>query len=162
MIKVLFVCTGNICRSPIAQGLFTQYVQEASLEEYFVIDSVGTHAWCAGNAPEPFAQAAVQSRGIDISHLRARKISSHDYDYFDHILTADRSNNIHMSAECGDRNRDKIQLLMKYAPDFGIDDIPDPYGDGMQGFLDIMDMIDQACIRLLQVLREQITNVRDR
>jgi protein-tyrosine phosphatase len=136
-------------------------VQEASLEKYFFIDSAGTHAWCDGNAPEPFAQKATKSRGIDIGHLRARKISAYDYNFFDHILTADHSNNAHMFTECGDKNKKKIQLLLKFAPNLDIDEIPDPYGTGMQGFTDAMQMIDQACKGLLYALRKQITNARD-
>lgn len=162
-IHVLFVCTGNICRSPIAQGVFTDYVQKAGIEKYFVIDSAGTHAFYDNAIPALNARVVAQMHGIDISPLRSRKICKHDYESFDYILAADQYNYEHMLSECGGRNKHKIELLMKYAPKLNIDEIPDPYtGEAvMQVYEEVFDMIDQACTGLLERLMEEVSNVPD-
>jgi protein-tyrosine phosphatase len=160
--KILFVCTGNICRSPLAQGIFTEKVRLANLDDHFIIDSAGTHAWCEGNAPDSFAQAAAQSIGVDISKLRARKLASYDFDFFDLLLAADHYNTSCMYAECGKSNRHKIHLLMDFVPNRKIDEIPDPYGAGIQSFIEALELIEQACSLLLQELEKDIASARDK
>lgn len=161
MIKLLFVCTGNICRSPLAQGIFIRLVVDAGLRQQFVIDSAGTHAHCAGSAPDPHAQAAAGMKGIDISRFRSRRITSTDFLYFDHILAADHHNMATMYTMCRRDCRNKLELLMPYAGNEFPEEIPDPYGDGMERFLDIMDRIEKACGGLLAGLTGA-TSVRDR
>ncbi len=162
-VHVLFVCTGNICRSPIAQGVFNDYLQKAKLEKHIVIDSAGTHAFYANNTPEPMSQTITQLHGIDISQLRSRKICKQDYEYFDYILAADRYNYAYMLSECDSKYKHKIELLMKYAPVFNVTEIPDPYIDAadMQEYEIVFDMINLACKGLLERLKKEITNVHD-
>jgi len=134
MIKLLFVCTGNICRSPLAQGIFTCLVSDAGLRRQFVIDSAGTHAHFAGNAPDPHARAVAGMKGIDISRYRSRRITSADFLYFDRILAADHHNMVAMNTLCRKDCRTKLELLMTYAGENYPEEIPDPYGAGMEGF----------------------------
>lgn len=160
--KILFVCTGNICRSPTAEGIFREQLKVAGLEEKIMIDSAGTHALYEGNPPDSNAQNALISKGIDISQQRSRKITLQDYDYFDLLLAADHFNEANLLAESGRLNRHKIKMLMSYAPDLGVTEIPDPYGGGMQGFNIALKMIERACSGLLKEIQENIINVRDR
>jgi len=162
-VHVLFVCTGNICRSPIAQGVFCDYVQKARLEKRIVIDSAGTHAFYADYTPEPMAQTITQRRGIDISHLRSRRICKQDYENFDYILAADQSNYEYMLSECDSKYQYKIELLMNYAPSFNVAGIPDPYvrEADVREYEEVFDMIDLACKGLLERLKREITNVHD-
>ncbi len=161
-IKILFVCTGNICRSPTAEGLFKEQVKLAGIEKKVVIDSAGTHAWCEGDPPDSFAQAALQAKGIDISHQRSRKITLQDYDYFDLILAADHFNEANLMAECNSSNRHKIKMLMSYAPKLGTTEIPDPYGGGMNGFNNALKMIERACAGLLKEIQNNLPISHDR
>lgn len=161
MIKLLFVCTGNICRSPLAQGIFTRQVSDAGLSQQFVIDSAGTHAHFAGNAPDPHARAAAGMKGIDISRYRSRRITAADFLYFDRILAADHHNMVAMNTMCRNVSRAKLELLMTYAGGDYPEEIPDPYGGGMEGFVDIVDRLEKACRALLASVAGEI-NVRDR
>jgi protein-tyrosine phosphatase len=161
-IKILFVCTGNICRSPTAEGLFKEQVKLAGIEKKVVIDSAGTHAWCEGDPPDSFAQTALQVKGIDISHQRSRKITLQDYDYFDLILAADHFNEANLMAECNSSNRHKIKMLMSYAPKLGTTEITDPYGGGMHGFSNALKMIERACAGLLKEIQSNLFIAHDR
>ena len=162
VLKILFICTGNICRSPTAEGIFSEQLKIAGLEEKVIIDSAGTHASFEGSPPDNNAQEALKSKGIDISHQRSRKITLQDYDYFDLLLVADHFNEANLLAESGSLNRHKIKMLMSYAPELGVTEIPDPYGGGTQGFNIALKMIERACSGLLKEIQEKITNVHDR
>jgi protein-tyrosine phosphatase len=161
-IKILFVCTGNICRSPTAEGLFNEQIKFAGIEKKVVIDSAGTHAWCEGDPPDSFAQAALQVKGIDISHQRSRKITLQDYDYFDLILASDHFNKANLMAECNSSNQHKIKMLMSYAPELGAAEIPDPYGGGMHGFSNVLKMIESASAGLLKEIQNNLSIVHDK
>lgn len=154
--KILFVCTGNICRSPIAEGIFSKLVTDAGLQEAFLIDSAGTMAWNSGNPPDPFAQAALIENGIDISNIRARKLNEVDLDYFDLVLVSDDTNYQEALAISSNANQKKIQYLMSYAETDNPGVIPDPYGGGIEGFLQVSGMIENACIGLLKTLKQEI------
>ncbi|MGR8952951.1 MAG: low molecular weight protein-tyrosine-phosphatase, partial [Gammaproteobacteria bacterium] len=114
-IKVLFVCMGNICRSPTAEGVFTKLVSERRLAQHFKIDSAGTHAYHVGNAPDLRAEKAAGERGVDISHLRARKFVHGDFEDFDYILAMDDDNYTILSSACPAPHRHKISYFLDYA-----------------------------------------------
>lgn len=153
MVKVLFVCLGNICRSPTAEGVFRDLVRREGLAERIGTDSCGTGAWHTGDAPDPRAQEEARRRGIDITDLRARKISTSDFDTFDYILAMDDRNQRDLTAVATDVGRGKIRLMMSFAPDFGVREVPDPYYGGADGFRDVFDMIEAASQGLLADIR---------
>lgn len=154
MIKVLFVCMGNICRSPTAEGVFRLVVEEAGLADQVMIDSAGTHAYHIGEPPDTRAQTAAASRGIDLSGLRGRKVNARDIEKFDYVLAMDQDNYSHLSALSPGQLRSHIRLLMDYAPECRHDEVPDPYFGGSGGFEHVLDMITEASHGLLGEIRK--------
>ncbi len=152
-VAVLFVCMGNICRSPTAQGVFEHLVSQQGLREHILIDSAGTHAYHVGNPPDRRAQQAAAARGIDLSAQRARQVQRTDFERFDYILVMDRENESELRARCPDSWQDKIQLLLDYAPAFPETEVPDPYYGGQRGFEQVLDLIEAASEGLLEHLR---------
>ncbi len=152
-VRVLFVCMGNICRSPTAQGIFRNLVQEAGLEEFIEVDSAGTHAYHVGNPPDQRAQETAQRRGLELSDLRARQVSQEDFERFDYILAMDEDNHYSLSLVCPLEYQEKLGLLMEYAPHWGEREVPDPYYGGDQGFEQVFDMVEAACQGLLEEIR---------
>lgn len=155
--KILFVCTGNICRSPMAHGLFLSMIHKEQLNEMIEIDSAGTHSWNIGSPPDPFSQKTAKEHGIDISALRARQVIKEDYDYYDYIVAMDASNMNNMLAVCGKHHRHKLKLLLDYADNTVITEVPDPYGDRMDGFEKVYGLIEQGCNGLLHNLKNEMT-----
>jgi len=153
-IKVLFVCMGNICRSPTAEGVFTQLVNERKLAPHFTIDSAGTHAYHVGDAPDLRAEKAAGDRGVDISHLRARKFVLGDFEDFDHILAMDADNYAILASACPAQHRNKINYFLDYAPHLGTREVPDPYYGGAYGFERVLDMVEAASEGFLNALFE--------
>lgn len=154
-IKVLFVCMGNICRSPTAEGVFRRLVVQARLDHLIQIDSAGTHAYHLGNPPDVRSQRAAHARGIDISRLRARRIEQADFDRFDHILVMDAQNYIDVVAlSPSARHREKVQLLLDFAHHVEEREVPDPYYGGTHGFDLVLDLIEDAAHGLLNHLRQ--------
>jgi protein-tyrosine phosphatase len=153
-IKVLFVCMGNICRSPTAEGVFTKLVNERKLAKHFMIDSAGTHAYHVGNAPDLRAQKAAGERGVDISHLRARKVVMEDFEKFDYVLAMDDENYAILASACPDSYRNKINYFLDYAPHLGKREVPDPYYGGSYGFERVLDMAEAASEGFLSALFE--------
>ena len=151
-IKILFVCMGNICRSPTAEGVFTRLINERNLTHRFLIDSAGTHAYHIGNAPDLRSQKAALERGIDLSHLRARKFEMGDFDTFDFILAMDAENFALLIQACPEEQRDKIRYFLDYAPHLGTREVPDPYYGGEYGFERVLDMVEEASAGLLNAL----------
>lgn len=143
-IKVLFVCMGNICRSPTAEGVFTHLVEQQGTRERFLIDSAGTHAYHVGEQPDTRAQQTARQRGIDLSYIRARKFSHNDFDMFDHILAMDIDNFEILLDACPPEHRDKIKLFLDYAPQREERDVPDPYYGGQNGFEHVFDLVEDA------------------
>ncbi|WP_262692080.1 low molecular weight protein-tyrosine-phosphatase [Kordiimonas aestuarii] len=127
MVKVLFVCMGNICRSPMAEGAFRRAVEEAGLVENFCIDSAGTIGYHAGAAPDDRAIATAQKRGVDITGQRSRKVKDEDFAEFDYILAMDHDNYSDLTERCPDEFKDRISLFLSHAPDMPLDEMPDPY-----------------------------------
>ena len=148
-IKVLFVCMGNICRSPTAQGVLTRLVRTHSLQAQIQTDSAGTHAYHVGESPDQRSQAAALERGIDLSGLRARQVTTADFDAFQYILAMDR-NNLTLLLELAPPARHRrISLLMEHASRWDVDEVPDPYYGGAQGFAQVLDMVEDAAEGLL-------------
>jgi protein-tyrosine phosphatase len=149
-IKVLFVCMGNICRSPTAEGAFRQLVKDNGYSDRFEIDSAGTHSYHIGNPPDRRSQQAASVRGVDLSNQRARQVHESDFYHYDKILAMDLDNYHNLKSECPDESQSEIELLLDYLPNNKIKSVPDPYYEGR--FDDVFEMIHQACNLLLQDL----------
>ena len=144
-IGVLFVCLGNICRSPSSQGIFQRWVNEAGLEDKFNVDSCGTAPFNVGKSPDPRTLQATKKYGYDISEQVARQIQDSDFDTFDYILVMDRKNKMSVDAWTPNNFAGEVSLLMKYHPNSGgISQIPDPYHEGIEAFYPIIETIEQA------------------
>jgi protein-tyrosine phosphatase len=150
MTKVLFVCMGNICRSPMAEGMFRRAIREAGLDRYVETDSAGTHAYHVGSAPDPRAQQAVLRRGADISQLRGRKVVDADFDAFDYILAMDGDNYSKLTQRAPARHHGKIRRLLSFSRKYPNLDVVDPYYGGPQGFEENLDMIEDAVQGLIR------------
>ncbi|MCR4300265.1 MAG: low molecular weight phosphotyrosine protein phosphatase [Sulfuricaulis sp.] len=153
MVRVLFVCLGNICRSPTAEGVFRKLVCEHKLEHQFEIDSAGTHAYHIGEPPDERAQAACVRRGIDISRLRGRRAVAGDIESFDYVLAMDRENYENLLEVCPSGLETRIRLFMEFAPSRPEQEVPDPYFGGAGGFDRVLDMIEDAAQGLLDEIR---------
>jgi protein-tyrosine phosphatase len=145
MRSVLFVCTANICRSPMAEGVFRKLLADAGRDANFEIDSAGTHDYHVGEAPFEMARQRAMSRGYEIGHLVARRVTSHDLDHFDAVLAMDRSNLASLKTVAPTRCKNKIELLSEYADRYYGKDIPDPYGGPEKAFDLALDMIEDGC-----------------
>lgn len=156
MVRVLFVCMGNICRSPMAQGIFEKLVKDRNLQYQIEIDSAGTHAYHVGDAPDPRAQRTTLKRGVDISGQRARKIKATDFVKFSHILAMDKSNLNFLEAMCDDENTHKLKLLMSFSQNSSVSEVPDPYYGGQSGFDKVLDMVEDASLGLLAVIQSSL------
>jgi protein-tyrosine phosphatase len=153
--RVLFVCMGNICRSPTAEGVFRRMVEQAGLKELVFIDSAGTHDSQAGNAPDRRAQLAAAARGYDLSQQRAREVRLEDFEFFDFVLAMDSDNFAQLRQKCPPALQGKIAMFMDFSERFQDKDVPDPYFGGLQGFETVLDRVEDAARGLLQHLRER-------
>ncbi len=156
MIKVLFVCMGNICRSPTAEGVFRKLLQERRLEGRVEVDSAGTHGYHVGEAPDPRTQRAAAARGYDLSTVRARKVTPADLEYFDLVLAMDRNNLDVLRTLCPPHLADRLALFMRYARNFDDDEVPDPYYGLGHGFDLVIDMVEDAAIGLLDDIEKRL------
>lgn len=148
-IKVLFVCLGNICRSPTADGVFRKQVADAGLKDLIKIDSAGTAAWHIGKSPDPRTQEAAASRGYDLSKLKARQAVVEDFYEYDHILAMDLSNLENLQQLRPADATAKLGLFLDYAPQLGVKEVPDPYYGGADGFEHVLDLVEAAGKNLL-------------
>lgn len=155
-VRVLFVCLGNICRSPLAEGVFAGMVRNAGLETRFEIDSAGTSAWHVGEPPDPRSSAEALRRGVRLEG-RARRITASDLRRFDYVLAMDGSNLEELQGLTGDGAHARIELLRRYDPDAngGDLDVPDPYFGGERGFERVHDLVERACAGLLRQICEE-------
>ncbi len=147
--RILFVCLGNICRSPSAEGVFRRVLQERAAHLDVHIDSAGTADYHIGKAPDARSRAAALRRGVDISQLRARQVASEDFERFDLILAMDEENLAELKHRADPAYHDRIRLLMEFAPDSQRSAVPDPYYGGEQGFEDVLDLLEEASLGLL-------------
>jgi len=151
---VLFVCTGNICRSPTAEAIFRKLATDAGMAVAVTADSAGTHGYHVGEPPDPRAQKAAAKRGYDLSALRARKFEPADFQRFDLILAMDREHYSILSNMARPSAGHKLKLMMSYARRFADEEVPDPYYGGSQGFERVLDMLEDAARGLLESLRK--------
>jgi protein-tyrosine phosphatase len=152
---VLMICTGNICRSPTAEGVFRHVVREAGLEDRIHIDSAGTHDYHVGSPPDERSQHHASLRGYDLSSLRARQVHALDFERFDLILAMDHENLALLQEDCPPEQRHKLRRLMEFAPEGLADVVADPYYGGRQGFETVLDHIEAACEGLLRHIRRE-------
>ena len=154
-VRVLFVCTGNICRSPTAEGVFRAMVDACGLAGRIETDSAGTGGWHEGEPPDERAQQAALMRGIDISGQRARAVTDADFDDFDIIVALDRGHLRTLQAMCPAEAQPRVRLLMDFAPHVGVSDVPDPYYGAFGGFDRVLDLIEAGADGLLRAIREE-------
>ena len=156
MTRILFVCTGNICRSPTAEGVARHFIQAAGLTDSIEVDSAGTNGYHAGEAPDPRTRKVAQSRGYGLSGLRARKLEVLDFQRFDLILAMDRGHLEIMQRLCPEVYQPRLRLFMEYARDSEFDEVPDPYYGGPRGFEAVLDMCEDGVQGVLDSLRAQV------
>lgn len=153
--KVLFVCLGNICRSPTAEGVFRNRLRAAGLEDRVQVDSAGTGDWHVGKAPDGRTRQAAQRRGYDLSALRARQVEAADFQRFDLILAMDQSNLRNLQALRPANARADLDLYLRRF-DLALDEVPDPYYGGEDGFEQVLDLIEQASDALLAEIKGRL------
>ncbi|MBH88655.1 MAG: phosphotyrosine protein phosphatase [Magnetovibrio sp.] len=150
MVGVLFVCLGNICRSPTGEGLFQDLVKRKKLNQKITVDSAGTSAFHIGEPPDPRSQAAAKLRGIDLSKQRARRVEAKDFEKFDYLLAMDAANKDALMRLCPPGSEHKIHLMMDFGEGTKGQDVPDPYYVGGEGFEVVLNMIENASNGLLK------------
>ncbi len=153
-ISVVFVCMGNICRSPTAEAVFRQYVERAGLEDQIVIDSAGTHDYHIGAPPDGRTQRAAQQRGFDMSDLRGRQVQADDFAHFDYVLAMDKANLAILDKLKPVASPTQARLFLEFAHHHVEREVPDPYYGGEDGFERVLDMVEDAAAGLLQHIRE--------
>lgn len=153
---LLFVCMGNICRSPTAEAVFYKVWQERAPELRLRLDSAGTHAYHIGEPPDPRAQRAGLRRGVDLSRQRARRVIVQDFERFDLVLGMDELNVQLLRELAPPEHHERIRLMLEFAPHLGRTDVPDPYYGGSNGFEHVLDLVEEAAIGLLEHVRERV------
>lgn len=154
-VRVLFVCMGNICRSPTAEGMFRKVVEAAGLAAHIDIDSAGTHAYHIGEPPDPRTLAAARTRGIDLAYRRGRQVNRKDFDAFDFVLCMDRENHRDLVAVGGPKAKGKLHLFLDFAPHQKQREVPDPYFGGPKGFEHVLDLVEMASHGLLAEIQKR-------
>ena len=150
-VSVLFVCMGNICRSPTADGVLRQMVRARGLHKMIEVDSAGTHAYHIGDEPDRRSQAHALQRGYDLSSLRARRVADEDFARFDVVLAMDEDNLAALLARCPPAQRGRVALFMQHARRFAAQrEVPDPYYGGATGFEQVLDLVEDGCTGLIE------------
>jgi protein-tyrosine phosphatase len=153
--RILFVCMGNICRSPTAEAVFREHVRLNAPGLQVEIDSAGTHDYHVGEAPDARAIKAAARRGLDLSGLRARQVEDADFERFDLILAMDRVNHDALLERSPPKYHPRIRLLLEFADDPAVLEVPDPYYGGAKGFDEVLDLVEEAAAGLLSELRRE-------
>ena len=153
-VKVLFVCLGNICRSPTAEGVFRALVNERGLSESIEIDSAGTSGWHQGEAPDPRSQEEACRHGVDLSGQRSRAVVSKDFQHYDYICAMDSANLRELKRECPKGQEKKLHRLTDFAPELKVRDVPDPYYGGDRGFENVYNIVEAGCQGLLDHIQQ--------
>ena len=155
-ISVLFICMGNICRSPTAHGIFQQKVNERGLSDQITVDSAGTHAYHIGEAPDKRSQETAVAHGYDLSDQRARQVTVYDFNDFDYVIGMDNTNHYNLSKLATEDELSKVHSMMSFAKDRSETEVPDPYY-GADGFENVFEMIEVASEGLLdQIVESQL------
>jgi low molecular weight protein-tyrosine phosphatase len=154
-VKVLFVCLGNICRSPTAHGVFKRQVQESGRDHDIIIDSAGTSDWHIGKAPDARTTVCALSRGYDLSDLRARQVMQQDFEEYDYILAMDEDNLQYLRELSPATYVGNLNLFLSFSERHDYHEVPDPYYGGEQGFELVLDLIESAGVGLLKHIQLQ-------
>ncbi|HYW03105.1 MAG TPA: low molecular weight protein-tyrosine-phosphatase [Gammaproteobacteria bacterium] len=155
MVRVLFVCLGNICRSPSAEGVARRLAEHEGLSSRLEFDSAGTAAYHVGEPPDPRMQESAARRGLDLATFRARQVNRSDFSSFDYLLAMDSSNLEVLREMCPEGWRGHLGLLMEFAPEAGFASVPDPYYGGSAGFERVLDLLEEASEGLITHLRRR-------
>jgi protein-tyrosine phosphatase len=153
-VKVLFVCTGNICRSPTAEGVMRAHLAATGLDDRVQVDSAGTHGYHVGEPPDPRSVATARRHGVELGGLRARKLAVEDFQRFDYLIALDQGHEEHLRDLCPRALSDRVRLLMDFAPGEARRDVPDPYYT-TDGFDEVFQMIDRAVRGLVDHIRRE-------
>ena len=156
-VSVVFICLGNICRSPTAEGVFRHIVQQDGLDEWISTDSAGTHAYHIGEQPDRRSQQTARERGIDLSDLRGRKAIESDFYDFDYVLAMDDENFSILKDICPSGYEDKLSLFLDFTDEYSDTQVPDPYYGGEQGFEHVFDLVESASKGLLADIKKRFT-----
>lgn len=151
--KVLFVCMGNICRSPTAEGVFRKHVVDAGLHDHVEVDSAGTHNYHPDQAPDPRAIQVAASRGYDLTSLRARQIQDPDFIKYDLILVMDWDNLSLTQSQCPPEHQAKVRRFAEFASDPSVQIVPDPFFGDIEGFEHVLDLVEDCSAGLLKVVK---------
>lgn len=154
-VKVLFVCMGNLCRSPLSQGVFEKLVADAGLSKLIQVDSAGTHTYYIDSHPDKRAQTIAKKRGYDISRQRARRLTSVDLENFDYLVAMDRDNMDYLKSNCPPGMESKLRLFMTFTADHRLEEIPDPFYGGLSGFERVVNLIEDATPGLVTEIRSR-------
>lgn len=154
-VNVLFVCLGNICRSPTAHGVFEKKIKQAGLNHLIKIDSAGTSDWHVGSPPDTRSITEAAKRGYDLSELRGRQAVPEDFHQFDYILAMDKENLNNLKLIAPANGRAQLELFLSYASGFELEEVPDPYSGGQAGFTHVLDMVEDACDGLFTHIKEK-------
>lgn len=152
-VRVLMVCMGNICRSPLAHGLFEHMVNKAGLSDSIVVESAGTHAYHVGESPDPRSQQTAMRHGIDLSRQRARRVEQSDFEQFDYIMAMDQHNYSILIGNAPTEHQHKIRMFLEFAPHMNAEEVPDPYYGGADGFDRVYSLVEAASSGLLEHIR---------
>ncbi|MHB8472585.1 MAG: low molecular weight protein-tyrosine-phosphatase [Gammaproteobacteria bacterium] len=160
IISVIFVCMGNICRSPTAEGVFRKQLADHGLQQQVEVDSAGTHAYHIGEPPDERAARAAAQRGVDIRQQRARLVTADDFNRFDYVLAMDTENLSALRALCPPGREDRLRLFLSFAPQLKVTEVPDPYYGGPTGFDRVLDLVEAAGQGLLEDIQRRRARVR--
>lgn len=156
MTKVLFVCLGNICRSPTADGIFRELIKREKLDQKIIVDSAGTGDWHIGKAPDSRTVAAAKKRGYDLSVLRARQVITADFDEFDYVLAMDSANLRDLHSLRPTHFTGHLGLFLDFGSRKTHREVPDPYYGGNDGFELVLDLVEEAAEGLLSHIRQRL------
>ena len=151
--RILFVCMGNICRSPTAEGVLRKVLAERAPDLDVQVDSAGTHGYHTGEPPDPRACRAAERRGIDLKTLRARQVTPNDFEHFELVLAMDEHNRDFLLGACPVEYQGRIKLFLDFAPHLARRDVPDPYYGGSTGFEQVLDLVEEATAGLIEHLQ---------
>jgi protein-tyrosine phosphatase len=151
--RILFVCMGNICRSPTAEGVLRKHLAEHAPDLDVQVDSAGTHGYHSGEPPDPRACRAAERRGVDLKTLRARQVTTRDFEHFELVLAMDEQNRDFLLGACPAEYQGRIKLFLDFAPHLERRDVPDPYYGGSTGFEHVLDLVEEATAGLIEHLK---------